>query len=304
MKRTARIQSQQEFDELMTKIDEKLQKDNIPIQGRSLHGLGEASKYLHMSLKGGPLTTGPIPGVYEGDSLSAHIFAWFDAKYGDRLKVDYSIGAAVYLLRGDPWTVSFPSVYGTVRLICEPDLSQKFPSISVSKPGEQFQPPLLNIFTCIRDIPQTLISKLSFDESQRFMNFFVRGHNAFNILSDLGKTHSLANAAKYDLTMATRNCCNSPAQLEQSKWLSLQGVEKSLKLFIEKKGGSFPHTHKLVRLVEIANTLGLPPIDSNLIDSVQCDAGIRYESGTVSILEAANAQLGAFKITQTVVETI
>ena len=99
---------EEEFEVLMREVDQELQDREVPIHARELTDLAEVARILGVRMKGGPLDTGPIPGVYTGDSLSAHVFEWIEKRYGDRLKVDFRIGRTVFLLRGAAWLIRFP----------------------------------------------------------------------------------------------------------------------------------------------------------------------------------------------------
>lgn len=98
-----RIRNKDEFEKLMQEVDKELCKKSIPIPGREIAALGEVAKFFGTSLFGGPLSTGPVPGVYEGESLSAHVFQWIQNRYGNRLKIEFKNGLSIILLRGDPW---------------------------------------------------------------------------------------------------------------------------------------------------------------------------------------------------------
>jgi hypothetical protein len=140
----------------------------------------------------GPLRTGPIPGVYEGESLSAHIYKWIRNRYRDRLKIDFSNGYSVILLKGDPWLCRFPVIYGEVTVTCERDLTKKFPTMVVSKPGEPRKKPILNLLLCIQNLPQGLANELSDGDLQAILNFFQFGHEFLNALNNFCRDDQLA----------------------------------------------------------------------------------------------------------------
>ena len=125
LKRT--INNRIEFEELMIEIDKILTEKDIPIQARSIQALAEAGSLLGIqNMKIVPIQSEPIEGVYGGDSLLAHIVKWIDDRYGDRLKMDFSLGYSLVVIRGTPWQIKFPYIVGNIRIICERDLSKKF----------------------------------------------------------------------------------------------------------------------------------------------------------------------------------
>jgi len=62
----------------MEDVDLALRDEDVPIHARPIRAIGEVSKKLNISLLVAPLQSDPIPNLYEGESLSAHILRWFD----------------------------------------------------------------------------------------------------------------------------------------------------------------------------------------------------------------------------------
>ena len=81
-----------------------------------------------------------------------------------------------------------------------------------------------------------------------------------------------------------------------SKWGSLQAVEKFLKAFISSKGVTFPHSHNLQALANLAEASGLPTLSSTNIANVQCSAGVRYGGIVVLQTDAVEAYYSAIDI--------
>lgn len=299
-----KIQSAKQFEILMTEVEAELRASQVPITARALKGVAAIAKRLDTEIIIGPLKTGPIPGNYEGESLSAHIFAWFDQRYGDRQKIDMSVGATIYVLDEDPWLVRLPLIMGKHRLVCEPDLSIDNPKIG--GPGVIGNPeyPIVNIFKLIHDIPESKLKLLSLDDHKKFREFFVRALKVFQCLDQLGMEQSLARATQHDLTEAAKLCCGPKEDYSQSRWLSLQGAEKAIKLFISQRGEDFPFTHNLTKLLPQAVGLGLAGVSDEQIGKVQCRAEVRYGSIDIQLSEAVNAQTAAFSIAFNVVASL
>jgi len=298
------IRNEDDFEALMQEIDALLQSRGGPIHAREIGALAEAAHLLRISLVGGPLTTGPIPGVYSGESLSAHIFQWMKRRYGDRLKIDFAIGYAPTLLKGDAWLLRFPLTYGSVTIVCERNLSIQFPSLVVQKPGEPKQKPLFNLLSCIDKLPQGLANSLSDTELRSLLEFYLLGHSFFNDASSLLQNDHLATSALSDLTASAKYCVSSSSERGQSRWSALQASEKFLKLYIERRGGSYPKTHNLSQLAKLACFFGLSKLDDALLNSVQCDAGIRYEERQHRLQDVVAANHGAIAIASAVVKTL
>src|SRR5438128_3648351 len=109
-----------DFDAFMRAIDAEMRAENIPITAREISGFIRASSRLKADLRLMPLPKrGPIAGVYAGDNLSLRILSWFQTKYGDRLKADFSPGMVPVLIEGDPYLMRLPRVFGHIRLVCD-----------------------------------------------------------------------------------------------------------------------------------------------------------------------------------------
>lgn len=282
------IKTEEDFEALMREIDEALQAKGIPIQWRQLGALGEASRLLGVPIRGNPSDTEPIPGVYSGYSLSAHINEWTQRKYGDRLKVDYSIGRSVYILQGDVWLIRFPLVIGTFVPLQVFDLSVDIKQIKVEL-GNGEELPTINVLKYIENLPQGMATELTEEELSTVSTFIIDTHYFFDRLDQLGKTDELARSARSDYVTAAQHCAVGPTQYGLARWAALQACEKMLKCFIASKNLTFPYTHNLSQLVNHAYPLGLPKFDENLLTVIQCDASVRYGNYTGSLAEVVEA---------------
>lgn len=55
------------------------------------------------------------------------------------------------------------------------------------------------------------------------------------------------------------------------------------------RGGSFPHSHDLEKLANLAEGHGLAAVGRNKLHEVQCKAAVRYEAGGASRGDALGA---------------
>jgi hypothetical protein len=271
-----KIRNEGEFESFMKEIDNELRNQNMAIPLRQIHALKLAAMKLNTDLKGGPLTTGPIPNIYYGDSLSAHIFQWMEQKYGERLKLDFSNGYSVVWLRDDPWLMRFPVIYGTVTVTCERDLTKKFKNKAVTYPGQSLQKPILNLLQCIQGITAEVASSLTEHEMVSLVSYFGFGHRFFNTLQSFCRQEELPMGAVADINQSARYLTDDIPNIGMSMWSSLQATEKLIKYYIEKKGGNYPKVHDLNKLLRVAYKLGLPNIDLEMVKAVQCSASVRY----------------------------
>lgn len=298
------IRSKEEFEALMDDVDSTLQSRDVPIPARQFAALGEVTKKFHITLPGGPLWTGPIPNVYEGESLSAHIFQWFDQRYGDRLKKDWSVGYSVVMLRGDAWLLKFPLIYGIVTIVCDRDLQKKYRNFAVNRAGQPQQKAMMNLLSLIEKLPQGLASRLTDDELQELLSYFSAASEFFMTISDLNGGNELASGAVMDLEISARFATSEPQCYGQSLWASLQAAEKMLKCFIASKDEKFPPIHELSKLAKQAYALGLPQIDADLLKRVQCKADVRYGQQKYALEKVVGAHQGALQIASLVAEIV
>lgn len=103
-----------------------MRAQKIPIAGRELKAASLASERLGTALPIAPLPDRkPIEGVYVGEDLSLHIRAWIQAKYGEKLKVNWGPGTVPVLVDGDLYAMSLPLLFGRVRIVAHPATHHK-----------------------------------------------------------------------------------------------------------------------------------------------------------------------------------
>jgi hypothetical protein len=288
-----------EFLGFIEDIDNELKRRNVPIHARPLCAVSEACVRLKTSMffvPGGP----PIPGDYTGDSLSAHIDAWYQKKYGDRLKIDFSPGTVAILIRGDAWKVKFPLMYGTFKLVFGtfPDRDEKTPALD---PGAVY--PLRWIQGFTSDLSKSL-NKL---EMQAITTFLLFALQSVRQLRDVQNEPYLP-AASADLEMAVSTLFLTHPNYGQSKWASLQFTEKLFKGFLTLKRVAFPKSgkkgHDLAGLAELSAHNGLPVIGPDIIKNIQCPPGVRYGEVEVDLARAIEAHHSSLEVCNVVCSAI
>jgi len=167
------IKTKEEFESLMEEVDSALQAKGVPIHARQIHAIGEVSKKFKIDLLVAPLQKSATPNLYEGESLSAHILDWFDQRYGERLKVDFSIGYSVVMLKGDAWLLKCPLIYGTVTVVCDRDLKKEYKNFVVNHVGKPQEKAAMNILRLIENFPQGLANRLSDEELRDLLNYYI-----------------------------------------------------------------------------------------------------------------------------------
>jgi hypothetical protein len=283
-------EKESEFLKLIEEVDEEFKKQNIPIFQRPIHAIREICIRLKTSL---PLVPeGPaIPGLYSGDSLVAHVHEWYKRRYGERLKIDFSPGRAAVLIKGDPWKINFPALFGRAKFVFDPNL-EKYKEESKIKVNE---PLIANPLRCIERFTTDIAKSLTRNEMSQLAQFFISTFETLLRLFEI-KDKPFIPEARADLDAAVNNIFSSFPNYGQSKWASLQFAEKLFKCFLKLKNVDVPKKHGLDLLSNLASQNGLPIIPAIIIRDVQCPAGVRYGEITVSLEEAIQAHHSSLEV--------
>jgi hypothetical protein len=279
-----------EFLNLIKEIDEGLKKRNVPIFRRPLDAIRELCMKLKTSL---PLVAhrAAIPGLYSGESLVAHVHDWYERRYGDRLKTDFSPGQAAVLIKGDPWKVNFPSLFGKAKLVFDPDFDKyrKEPRIRIDEAI------IANPLSCIDRFTVDIAKSLTKNEMSQLAEFFMSTFQTLLRLFEI-KDKPFIPEARVDLDTAVNSIFLASPNYGQSRWASLQFAEKILKSYLKLKKASFPKKHDLELLSGLASINAMPTIAPNIIQDIQCYAGVRYGEIAVTLQEAIKAHHSSLKV--------
>jgi len=284
-----------EFQDLMERIDEDLRKESVPIPARPLSATAEASKRLRMTI-GGPNVLPAVPGRYDGLTTEAHIIAWYDRRYGDRLKMNCRLGSVVVMILGDPWRLLLPIVYGSVTITCDPD-RKTHPST------KRWELPVCNVLERIEQFPPGQAAILTLEQRRALLNFFVFSMKTLQDLDGIADKSFIAEALA-DLESAVMHIMSHPAQYGLSRWASLQFMEKLLKSYLATKKATVPRNHQLQQLANSAQQLGLPALDPAAIAAIQCSAGVRYGEEQATLREAIMAHHASLRLAEIISEHI
>jgi hypothetical protein len=300
--------SEAEFDSLMTEVDRRMQKQQIPITGRQLVARAEISQILASQLSGNYANREPAPGIYEGDDFLIRVDQWIDSKYGERLLVDFSRGRVAVLLRGAIWLFKLPWLLGRFQLIA----SRTIRSDNVEMRGyraddrEETERPIPkhNVLDSLVALPDGLRHDLSDDELRNLLFAFDTGIHAFEALRAIPQVPYIREAIADHLSTADHLAAPPTGHPGLAKWAALQAVEKSYKGFLAMNQGVIPKTHDLGTLSKLAGKFGLHPADPKLIANVECDPSVRYGETNVSLEEAVAAHHAALDLSWYVAEEI
>lgn len=230
-----------DLDALLEKIDEFLGKQGVSIHQRPIQAAVEFSK-----------RTGIFHPLFSGFRLNRsepmypeRISEWYQAKYGDRLKVNMSPGCALIVIRREPWKAIFPRIYGRV---------------------------LINLSQCIEKLPQEVLVSLTREEIEAIKaTFLPRIKIAYELEAQTDVPYF--KEAMRDVASGVNNICSAPQQLAMAKWTFSQAAEKAIKGFIAFKGERARHHHRLKEHANQAEKLGLHEVSASLLDSLHCPGG-------------------------------
>jgi len=292
----SKITSKAGFEAMMEDVDLALRDEGVPIHARPIRAISEVSKKLNISLLVAPLQSNPIPNQYEGENLSAHILRWFDQRYGERLKIDFSIGYSVIMIRGDAWLLKCPMMYGRITVVCDRNLEKEYKDFVVNKAGTPKQKAMLNLLRLVEKLPQGLSNQLTNEELKDILKSYIDAHSLFNAIHSLCRGEELVLGAVTDFESSARFAVGNPAGYGQSLWASLQAAEKMLKYYIKAKGEKFDNIHVLSKLAKQSYKQGLPVIHEDLLTAVQCKADVRYKQSNYKLERVVNAHKCAIEV--------
>jgi len=277
-----------EFEKFIMSIDKELIANRIPIVIRQLAGASKAAVVLKTTIPMVDLSFAK-PNDYTILSLSAHIYNWFDEKYGKKLQLGSAL-KTITKIDNDYYIIEIPITFGKFDLIFEYN----------SKVESESQ---INIAKHICDLTEHVANNITRDEIIFSGNQFNKAMLLSQALSELDSLNMITEA-KRDLITSAEILVDKIDTHGLSKWYSLQFSEKILKVFIELKNEKIPFTHDLYKLIKQAKSLGLKDTDKYNYHLIQCKPEIRYNSKLVDIEDAFNAHNEAVMLAGYVIRDI
>ena len=203
-----------EFDAVMRRIDLQLAAKGISIDWRPMRALGEVSTEYGIPLPLSEFPPGTSHPAGRNWPISKRIFAWYDERYGDRLKVHPGPGRMAILIEGDVWVFRFPLLYGKVKIVA----SRTIESVAMRSDG---QPAIHNILDSIEKLPQGLRRSLSDRELASLLSSFILGMDGLERIQSLG-ADPLIGSAFADIDACVNHLAGTEPNPGLAKWASLQ----------------------------------------------------------------------------------
>lgn len=206
----------------LQEIDNLLAERGIPISARPIHAIIEFGKKHKISM---PITISKhlqsvLPYPKEHEKYTSYIHKWYDEKYGERVKHNYSPGKLALLIKNTPWQMTLPLVYGAIIPIM--DVTLKSIPQNISRGSIQF-----NILTCIENMTQNSARDLNETELKYIFTRFITGMDVCNDLSERHNKQFISEAHS-DLLASVDYLMRGKPECGQSRWSTLQFCEKNI----------------------------------------------------------------------------
>ena len=149
------VAKDRQFSALMTEVDVWLKKVEAPIFARPLRAVQA------VCMKGGF-------SLSLGEPLAERIKVWFDAQYGERLKVDMSLGYGPVVIQGDLYKMRSPLLFWGGRIVC---IAGKVKQVGAV--------PTVNVLEFIDGFTDQRANDLKTSELQALQHEFTQRHKLF-----------------------------------------------------------------------------------------------------------------------------
>ena len=264
-----------EFEILMLEIDKEL--SNLKISQRPIHVGILLSKWFNYTGSLFPEDRLAYNDIYDGDSLRAKTYLWYDLMYGQKLIVDFSLKSIPIKINNVIWEMVIPRAFGNVYFFLHPNLSYKGNKIYDG-----------NVFNYIEGMTQKFVYVVKNEEYAYILNLFTDTTRAFNwmnsISTKINNENDLFKVSFRDFYSSTKNLFIS--NLEQSIWSSQQSIEKLIKKLLELGNHSYPKGYKGHNLEELGEELNNKThirVDQDLLKMANYSPNVRY--GEISVTE-------------------
>ncbi|WP_081616965.1 HEPN domain-containing protein [Thioalkalivibrio sp. ALJ2] len=286
-----------EISDLLVHIDAELARHGYTIPQRPIHAVMKVGHSLGLPL---PMTKpkqdNQNPSAVNWPIVES-IYQWYENRYGDRIKKDFSPGTIAVPIRDDVYIVKLPAVYGTVSFYAKRERNPKPQTFSQERIA-------FNVLDAFKDLADGLREALTDEELQHIQSLFVFTLSTITKARSLAKNEQLMSLALADINTSANHLNDNQREYGLSKWASLQAAEKSLKHVILSQTGSHPHGHNLKELYKDARSHGLSDNLQDAITYIQCSAGVRYGEESVPRGDALDAHHASIVILNGVTELI
>lgn len=280
----ARPTNEAEYDSMMVDLDRHLAAKNLQPAQRSLNAARLVS--IALKLSGTPiLSADPDRGEpFSPRDLLARVADWYDATYGDRNKIDFSLGYVVLPLRGTYWSLRIPLTFGTVFPFADRDLSNTGRQLAT----RVTEPATHNVLSGLKGVTQTYAARLTDSEIALVLRTYQRGYVALAALDEL-KGHELFDAARGDYGFSVEALLDGRA-LAKARWDNAQCAEKVFKGLLGRAGQPFPtdaaQGHNIAHLGQLVSRQFGVSLPEPALRLIHCSPKVRYSQVAIDQQEA------------------
>lgn len=269
------------FEAMMREIDAELILQGIAVTARPMMAGREIS--LKFGVDFPVFDPGPRapPELRRYGSLSNKVHEWFKATYADRLNVDPSPGCMVVSIDTDLYLLRYPRFWGQGELV----ISRRFLPKGKPELNKPFRGNIIELIDAMTEAKAGLISPAAI---QSIFDWFPIGLRVFYDL-EANSEIELLRIARSDIDTAVDKLMDRRNRYADSKWSSLQAVEKCLKAAISLENKEYEWEHGLQGLAKQLADNGIDVGSLELLDKIQTRGGIRYGDIQCTVDEALAA---------------
>ena len=257
---------------ILREIDPSLKEKAIPPHARPINAVIEFGNRYQISLPLAQLPAGASPELLATSIFTEKIHRWYEDRYGDQIKADFSEKAKVAVLAdGDIWEMRIPLIFGMAVIEVKRDLPEDSGNFIAKQVLE------INACASLTGITGARLQYFSDNDLNEVYGLFVVGLDVREAFNRFRKADPMFAAAEDDWFAAVGHMTNQSPNWGQSRWSSLQMTEKFMKGIIASIGDhTVPRVHNLRELHDIL-ARSIPSLDlRHLIDDIQCNASVRY----------------------------
>ena len=270
---------QQGFVSLIEEVDRSLIGYCVAVPGRPIRAIIEI---LNAHQASGPmfhpLKTSLHYPVTEFN-LTDHVHAWYQERYGEKLKIDPSPGRFPFVIEAEPYICRLPLAVGSFHLLSS---KNRFADRSI-----------MNAVDFIQHLPELVRARLDPTIENQLLPLFT---TCMEVTKDLRRLNSnLSASSKSDILISCDLLTSSNRNPALSTWHSQQFTEKSLKEFIS-RFRAYRKIHTISKLRDCAMDCGYVPDNSIQWELFNFSAEVRYDSKRVALEEAVKINHEAWRV--------
>jgi len=278
-----------ELNRILEENDRELIDRDVATHARHIQALISFSSKENISL---PISRTPRgvknPHVTKAaERIAQFIGDWYEEKYGDLLHYDFVLGELLAKIAGTYVVVRVPTVWG-------PDPKPTWDPDDTSKIERTTRKKEINIVSLINGITPKLARSATTEDIDEIYSTFSAGLEVLRYLDTNKRSDPLLNEVLNDFKASAVYFQNQNNGFGQSRWSSLQAVEKMLKFVLTVRDIKYERGHKLRNLADAIDRDSWLPAEK--ISIIQVPASIRYGEGGSTRAEAFNAHVAALDI--------